>query len=314
MRIIEEAIGTIGVVIGVLLMVAYMTVVERKYLSGMQRRRGPNVIGIYGLLQAIADGVKLIVKEAIRPTSANREIFMIAPIITFGVSLIGWAVIPMGEGIVYKEWEYGILYIMGVSGVGIYGIILAGWGSNSKYAMLGALRSTAQMISYELVLGFVVMGVVMGAGTMNLTGIVMAQEKVWMIVPLLPIGIIYMIGIIAETNRHPFDLPEAEAELVSGYNVEYGSGMFAAFFLGEYGNIGLMSAMIVILFIGGWHGGIKGIEPIIMGIKVTGIIIVYIWARGALPRYRYDQLMRICWKEMIPITIGYMMIIVGICY
>ena len=316
-----EYVGkVIGIIVGVLLGIAYLTVAERKYLSGIQRRRGPNVVGYYGLLQAIGDGLKLLVKETTKPTSANSLLYMLAPLITFTLSLIGWAVIPLGEGIVYSDINIGIMYILGVSALGIYGIIIAGWSSNSKYAMLGAIRSTAQMISYEVSIGFTIITVILCVGTMNMTEIVLNQESIWNCIPLLPITLIMMISILAETNRHPFDLPEAEAELVSGYNVEYSAGGFVLFFLGEYGNILLMSSLMVILLFGGWLlPGINreyiterffiqhlfiALEPLIMSLKIFFIVCIFIWARGALPRYRYDQLMEMGWKKILPLTLG----------
>ena len=239
-------------VIPLLISVAYFTIAERKIMGSIQRRRGPNVIGFLGLLQPLADGLKLFVKETIFPSNSNFVIFLVAPIITFILSLIGWAVIPFSENVVLADINIGILYLLAVSSLSVYGIIMAGWSSNSKYPFLGALRSTAQMISYEVSIGFIIVNVSICTGSFNLSSIVLAQKNVWFCIPLFPMFILFAISMLAETNRHPFDLPEAEAELVSGYNVEYSAMTFALFFLGEYANMLLMSSFISILFLGGW--------------------------------------------------------------
>jgi len=286
--------------------VAYLTLAERKVIAAMQLRKGPNVVGFFGLLQPAADGLKLLIKETIIPSGANRVVFVLAPMLTFVLSLIAWAVIPFDSGWVLADINVGILYLFAISSLGVYGIIMAGWASNSKYAFLGALRSAAQMVSYEVAIGFVIITVLMCVGSLNLTDVVMAQQGGgfwnWYWLPLFPMFIIFFISALAETNRHPFDLPEAEAELVSGYNVEYSAMTFALFFLGEYANMILMSGMTVILFMGGWLPPID-IAPfnLVPGIiwfaaKIALCLFVFLWVRATFPRYRYDQLMRLGWK------------------
>ena len=295
-------------ILPILIAVAYFTLAERKILSSIQRRKGPNVVGTFGLLQPLADGLKLFVKETVLPSNCDVVLFIFAPILTFFLSLLSWVVIPFGKGMSYAELNIGILYLLAVSSLGVYGIIIAGWSSNSKYAFLGALRSSAQMVSYELTIGFSILSVVVCAQSLNLVEIVLNQQKIWYCVPLFPIFIIFFISSLAETNRHPFDLPEAEAELVSGYNVEYSAMGFALFFLGEYANMLLMSSLNTILFLGGWldlfHlNYIPG--PLWFGIKITFFVILFILARAILPRYRYDQLMRLGWKVFLPFTLGW---------
>lgn len=298
-----------------LVTVAFFVLVERKVLGSVQRRKGPNVVGIFGLLQSFADGFKLILKETIIPSNSNALIFIFSPIFTFLISLLGWVVIPFGIGGVIVNLDLGILYFFAISSLGVYSIIMAGWSSNSKYAFLGSIRSAAQMISYEISMGFVLITVFICAGSLNLTSIVLAQKDVWYLFPLLPMFIVFFVSALAETNRHPFDLPEAEAELVSGYNVEYSASGFALFFLGEYSNILLMGAVISILFLGGWlplYG--LGILPffIWLPIKIVFICYLFIIVRGILPRYRYDQLMDIGWKVFIPVTLGWLVFISGV--
>ena len=318
--IVESVLKCLGITIGALLGVAYLTVAERKYLSSIQRRRGPNVIGFYGLLQAIGDGVKLLLKETTKPTSAESVIYIIAPCITFTVAFICWSVIPFGEGVVLSDIGVGVLYIMAVSSIGVYGIIMGGWSSNSKYGFMGSMRSTAQMISYEVSIGFVIVTVVLySGGTANLSEIVLNQERMWNIVGLFPMFIVFVILIIAETNRHPFDLPEAEAELVSGYNVEYSAGGFVLFFLGEYCSMIVMSSLCTVLFLGGWNGTALLGGGVVMGIIMFSIktfimTCVFIWARAAYPRYRYDQLMSLGWKSFLPISMGWVVLVSGVCY
>ena len=302
----------------ILIAVAYFTIAERKIMGAIQRRRGPNVIGFIGLLQPLADGLKLFAKETTLPTSTNTSIFLIAPSLTFILSLLGWAVIPFSEGVVICDINLGILYLFAVSALNIYGILFAGWSSNSKYAFLGAIRSAAQMISYEISIGFTVLSVVICAGSFNLSSIVLAQQKVWFIFPLLPTFIIFYISMLAETNRHPFDLPEAEAELVSGYNVEYSAMTFALFFLGEYANMLLMSTFSALLFLGGWLPPLNivlfNIIPgsIWLCLKIILGATFFILTRATLPRYRYDQLMYLGWKCFLPLTIGYLIFTLGI--
>jgi NADH-quinone oxidoreductase subunit H len=298
--------------------VAYFTLAERKIMASMQRRKGPNVIGTFGLLQALADGFKLLIKETVIPSNANTVVFILAPIITFLLSLLGWAVIPFGEGLVLADLNVGIMYLFAVSSLGVYGIITAGWSSNSKYAFLGALRSAAQMVSYEVSLGVIIITVLLCVGSLNLSDIIIAQQSVWFCIPLAPMFIMFFISALAETNRHPFDLPEAEAELVAGYNVEYSAMGFALFFLGEYANMLLMSGMTVILFLGGWLAPISIIPftwipgPLWFGIKMCIFVVLFIWARAAFPRYRYDQLMRLGWKVFLPLSLGYLFLVAGI--
>jgi NADH-quinone oxidoreductase subunit H len=310
------------IVLPLLLAVAYLTYYERKVIGAMQLRKGPNVVGPLGLLQPIADGAKLFFKETVLPTQANRVIFVIAPMITFILALVAWAVIPFGPGLVLADINVGILYLFGISSLGVYGIIMAGWASNSKYAFLGAMRSAAQMVSYEVSMGFVIITVLLCVGSLNLSDIVLAQKGDWgllnwFVFPLLPMAVIFFVSTLAETNRHPFDLPEAEAELVAGYNVEYSSMAFALFFLGEYANMILMSGMTSILFLGGWlppfdvapFTWIPG--PIWFILKIVACLFVFIWVRATLPRYRYDQLMRLGWKVFLPISLAAVIVVAG---
>jgi len=306
----------LSIVVPLLIAVAYFTIAERKIMGSIQRRRGPNVVGFMGLLQPLADGLKLFAKETTIPSTADTNVFLLAPGIAFVLSLLGWAVIPFSEGIVIADLNLGVLYLLAVSSLNIYGILLAGWSSNSKYAYLGALRSAAQMISYEISIGFTILSVVVCAGSLNLTTIIIAQQNIWYIVPLLPSFMIFYISMLAETNRHPFDLPEAEAELVSGYNVEYSAMTFALFFLAEYANMLLMSAFSAILFLGGWLPlvGSFGIIPgsVWFSLKIVAGVIFFIVTRATLPRYRYDQLMHLGWKCFLPLSIGYFLFTVGI--
>jgi NADH-quinone oxidoreductase subunit H len=308
----------LSVVVPLLISVAYFTLAERKIMGSIQRRKGPNVIGYLGLLQPLADGLKLFAKETILPSNANLIIFLIAPMLTFILSLIGWAVIPFSEGSLLSDINVGILYLFAVSSLSVYGIITSGWSSNSKYPFLGALRSTAQMVSYEVSIGFIIITVVICAGSFNLTEIVLAQKTIWYFIPLFPMFIMFAISALAETNRHPFDLPEAEAELVSGYNVEYSAMGFALFFLGEYANMLLMSALISILFLGGWlplaNIFLFNLIPgsLWFSLKIALGVIFFIWMRAALPRYRYDQLMALGWKIFLPLSLGWLMLTVSV--
>ena len=307
-----------SIVIPLLISVAYFTIAERKIMGAIQRRRGPNIVGFMGLLQPLADGLKLFTKETTLPTNANTIVFLLAPALSFILSLIGWAVIPFSEGIVVSDLNLGILYLFAVSSMNVYGILFAGWSSNSKYAYLGALRSAAQMISYEISIGFTCLNVVICVGSFNLNTIVLAQKKIWFIIPLLPIFLIFYVSMLAETNRHPFDLPEAEAELVSGYNVEYSAMTFALFFLGEYANMLLMSTFSAILFLGGWlplfNNFLFNLIPTTLWLSFKIIIGVtfFIVTRATLPRYRYDQLMYLGWKCFLPLTLGYFLFTAGI--
>jgi len=316
--ILSNVLKILAIVVPLLISVAYFTLAERKIMGSIQRRRGPNVIGYLGLLQPLADGLKLFVKETILPSNSNLFLFILAPLLSFVLSLIGWSVIPLSETIVISDLNIGILYLFAISALSVYGIILAGWSSNSKYPFLGALRSAAQMISYEVSIGFIVVTVALCAGSFNLSKIVLAQQKVWFLIPLFPMFVLFYISMLAETNRHPFDLPEAEAELVSGYNVEYSSMTFALFFLGEYANMLLMSTFSSLLFLGGWLPLIN-IFPLNLlpgsfwlSIKILLGVIFFILTRAALPRYRYDQLMHIGWKSFLPISLGYLTLTTGI--
>lgn len=316
--IITILVKIIGIVIPVLISVAYLTIAERKIMGAIQRRKGPNYIGFIGLLQPLADGLKLFVKETMLPSNANIGVFLFAPLLSFILSLIGWAVIPFDNGIVLCDLNLGLLYILSISALNVYGILFAGWSSNSKYAYLGALRSAAQMLGYEVSIGFTLLTVVVCAGSFNLSAIVFAQYKIWYAIPLLPAFIIFSISILAETNRHPFDLPEAESELVSGYNVEYSAMSFALFFLSEYSNILLMSTLNSILFLGGWQPladiFIFNIIPgvVWLSLKVNLVVTFFIVARALLPRYRYDQLMELGWKCFLPLSLSFFIFNVGV--
>lgn len=301
------------VVVPLLISVAYFTLAERKILGAIQRRRGPNVVGIYGLLQPLSDGLKLLVKEVVLPSSANKGLFLMAPIITFFISLMGWAVIPYNKYSVLADINIGLLYMLAISSLGVYGIIISGWSSNSKYAFLGALRSTAQMVSYEISLGFILVTVILCCGSYNIQTIIVSQTNNWYLIPFFPLFLIFFVSGLAETNRHPFDLPEAEAELVSGYNVEYSAMGFALFSLGEYANMLLMSATCTILFWGGWLSPLSNtifcnlLPDVWFGLKICLFVILFIWMRAALPRYRYDQLMNLGWKTFLPISLAYLL-------
>ena len=300
------------IIVPLLISVAYFTLAERKILGAIHRRRGPNVIGVYGLLQPLSDGFKLLVKETVLPSSANNILFILSPILTFFISLMGWAVIPFDQYAVLSEMNIGILYLFAVSSLGVYGVIMSGWSSNSKYAFLGALRSTAQMVSYEVSIGFIMLTIVVCCGSFNLQTIIEAQQNIWFVFVFAPLFLMFFTSALAETNRHPFDLPEAESELVSGYNVEYSAMGFALFSLGEYANMLLMSSTNVILFFGGWLPPFQFLAfipgSIWFGLKICFFVILYIWMRAALPRYRYDQLMGLGWKVFLPASLAYLMI------
>ncbi len=303
----------LAIVVPLLVAVALMTYFERKIMAAMQLRMGPNVVGPFGLLQPMADGIKLMFKETVFPTGANKIVFVMAPMLTFILGMVAWAVIPFGGGLVLADINVGILYLFAISSLGVYGIIMAGWASNSKYAFLGALRSAAQMVSYEVSIGFVMITVLLCVGSLNLSDIVEAQRGGivggWYWLPLLPMFVIFFVSALAETNRHPFDLPEAETELVAGYQVEYSSMTFAMFFLGEYANMILMSGLTALLFLGGWlppidiapFNWIPG--PIWFFGKIAVLLFVFVWVRATLPRYRYDQLMRLGWKVFLPFSL-----------
>ena len=306
------------IVAPVMVAVAYLTYAERKVIGAMQLRRGPNVVGPFGLLQPIADGLKLFLKETIIPAGANRGVFIAAPSITFSLALVAWAVIPFDEGMVLADINVGILYLFAISSMGVYGVLMAGWASNSRYAFLGGLRAAAQMVSYEVSMGFVIVTVLLLAGSLNLSDIVNAQRDMWFIVPLFPMAVIFFISTLAETNRHPFDMPEAEAELVTGYNVEYSAMPFALFFLGEYANMILMAGMTTILFLGGWLPPMDMVPftlvpgPVWFAFKIAAVLFIFLWVRATFPRYRYDQLMRLGWKVFLPISLAAVVIVGGI--
>jgi len=302
------------IIVPLLLFIAYLTYFERKVIGAMQLRKGPNVVGPFGLLQPIADGIKLLTKETIFPDNSSKFLFILSPVLTFALALLAWAVIPVDYKIVLSDINVGLMYIFAISSLGIYGIIVAGWSSNSRYAFLGSLRSAAQMISYEVSIGLIIISVLLSAGSLNLTDIVMSQKNLWYIIPHFPMFVIFFISTLAETNRAPFDLPEAESELVAGYNVEYSSMSFGLFFLGEYGNMILMSSMSTILFLGGWLPPFESqyfeLFPgyLWFMIKVVALLFVFLWVRATLPRYRYDQLMTLGWKLFLPLSLLWIII------
>ena len=304
-------------IVPLLIAVAYLTLAERRVIGFMQLRKGPNVVGPFGLFQPFADALKLMAKETILPAGADKIVFMIAPILTFVLAIVAWAVIPFDAGLVLADINVGILYLFAISSLGVYGVIMAGWASNSKYAFLGALRSAAQMVSYEVSMGLVIITVLLCVGSLNLSQIIEAQRGMWFAIPLFPMFIVFFISTLAETNRAPFDLPEGESELVAGYFVEYSSMSFALFFLGEYANMILMSAMTALLFLGGWlppfdfapFTWIPG--PLWFIIKIVAILFVFLWVRATTPRYRYDQLMRLGWKVFLPFSLLWVVLTAG---
>ena len=308
----------VAILVPVLIGVAYLTYAERKVIAAMQLRRGPNVVGPFGLLQPIADAIKLLFKETILPAGSNRVVFLMAPMLTFVLAMVAWAVIPVDDGWAIADINVGVLYLFAISSLGVYGVIMAGWASNSKYPFLGALRSAAQMVSYEVSMGFVLITVILCVGSMRLNDIVMAQQDLWFAVPLLPMFVIFFVSVLAETNRAPFDLPEGESELVGGYFTEYSAMPFALFFLGEYANMILMSAMVTIFFLGGWlpivdlppFNWIPG--PIWFAGKVALVLFFFLWVRATFPRYRYDQLMRLGWKVFLPFSLFWVIATAGV--
>jgi NADH-quinone oxidoreductase subunit H len=306
------------IIVPILLAVAFLTLLERKLLASVQLRRGPAMVGLFGLLQPMADGLKLFVKEVIIPSQASQLVFILAPLITFSISLITWSIIPFGYGIVFSDLDLGLLFFFAISSLSVYGIIIAGWSSNSKYAFLGSLRSAAQMISYEVSIGLIIINLIIFVGSLNLTKIVIAQEKIWFLIPFSPIFLLFIISGLAETNRPPFDLPEAEAELVAGYIVEYSAVSFALFFIGEYSNIILNSTFSALLFFGGWNFPFNfQILPIVsvsLLFKILIMLFFFILVRAALPRYRYDQLMQLGWKFFLPISIAFIVFYIGVAF
>ena len=305
---------TLAIMVPLLVSVAYMTYAERKILAAMQLRVGPNVVGPFGLWQPFADALKMMMKETVVPTGANRVLFLMAPVLTFVLAMIAWAVIPMGDGWAIADINVGVLYLFAISSLGVYGIIIAGWASNSKYAFLGALRSAAQMVSYEVSIGLVIVCVLLCVGSLNLNDIVRAQRHVWFCIPLLPMFVVFFISALAETNRAPFDLAEGESEIVAGFMVEYSSMSYGLFFLGEYANMFLMSAMTSILFMGGWQAPF-GVAPFtwIPGtvwflLKIAFVMFMFVWVRATFPRFRYDQLMRLGWKVFLPLSLFWLVL------
>jgi len=306
-----------AVIVPIFISVAFLVYAERKVLALIQLRRGPNVVGPFGLLQSFADALKLLTKENIIPSGSNKVVFILAPIITMVLSLAGWAVIPFAPGWVISDINVGIMYLFAISSLGVYGVIMAGWASNSQYPFLGALRSAAQMVSYEVSIGFVIITVLLCVGSLNLTKIVEAQQTVWFAIPLLPMFVIFFISALAETNRLPFDLPEDESTLVAGFFTEYSSASFVLFFLAEYASMILMSAMTVILFMGGWlppfdifpFNSIPGV--VWFTLKIIFVLFLFLWVRGTFPRYRYDQLMRLGWKVFLPLSLFWVVVTAG---
>lgn len=312
----------VALVVPLFLAVAYMTLAERKIIGWIQLRRGPNRVGIYGLLQPFADALKLMFKEVVLPQNANRFLFLIAPMLSIMPALAAWAVLPVGPGLAIADINAGLLYVLAMASIGVYGIILAGWASNSKYALIGALRAGAQVVSYEIAMGFALVGVLMAAGSLNISDIVEAQKGPiwdWFWLPLLPLFVVYWISGVAETNRLPFDVAEGESEIVAGFHVEYSGMAFAVFFLAEYANMILIAALAAIMFLGGWYSPVHGVP--ILGpmlawvpgvawflIKTAFFLFLYIWFRGTFPRYRYDQIMRLGWKVLIPVTVVWLIV------
>jgi len=315
--IIFDSLKILAMLIPVLIAVALIVWVDRRIWGLVQLRKGPNVVGPFGLFQTFADALKYIFKEIIIPAGANKVIFILAPIVTMSLALLAWAVIPFSEELYVTNINVGILYLFAVSSLGVYGIIMAGWASNSKYPFLGALRSAAQMVSYEVSIGLIIITVLLCVGSLNLVDIVVAQKKIWFAIPLFPMFVIFFISALAETNRPPFDLPEAEAELVSGYQTEYSGMMYALFWLGEYANILLMCALGSILFLGGWLAPIDTVPfnlipaPLWLILKILLLFILFALVKAIVPRYRYDQLMRLGWKVFLPLSLFWVVLTAG---
>jgi NADH-ubiquinone oxidoreductase chain 1 len=312
-------IDVVSIIVPILLAVAFMTIIERKQLAAHQRRVGPNTVGYYGVLQPFADALKLILKETVIPSQSNKVIFYLAPVSTLVFSLLGWGVIPFGQGLALSDLSVGILYTLALSSLGVYGVLLAGWSANSKYAFLGSLRSTAAMISYELILSSAILIIILLTGSLNYMTIIETQISVWFIIPLLPVFIFYFIAILAETSRTPFDLQEAESELVAGFFTEHSSVPFVFFFLGEYSSIVLFSCITAILFLGGYHfpqlfinDSIFNIQSIILGAKTCIFCFLFVLFRATLPRLRYDQLIDLCWLNLLPVCVAFIILIPSI--
>ena len=316
-------IDVLLVLLPVLLSVAFMTIIERKQLAAHQRRVGPNYVGYFGVLQPFADALKLILKETIIPSQSNKILFYLSPVSTLIFSLLGWGVIPFGQGLTISDFSLGVLYTLALSSLGVYGILFSGWSANSKYAFLGSLRSTASMISYELILSSVVLIIILLTGSFNFTTIIEAQTSIWFIIPLLPLFIIYFIAILAETSRTPFDLQEAESELVAGFFTEHSSVPFVFFFLAEYSSIVLFSCITAILFLGGYnlpeisyqtnqYLNIINIQSIVLGLKTCLFCFLFVWFRATLPRLRYDQLIEFCWLNLLPVCVAFIILVPSI--
>jgi NADH-quinone oxidoreductase subunit H len=316
--LILTLLESLAVIVPLLIGVAYLTYAERKVLGAIQLRKGPNVVGPFGLAQPFADALKMLFKETIIPAGSDRTLFIIAPMITFGLAVIAWAVIPVNDHWAVANINVGILYLLAISSLGVYGIIIAGWASNSKYAFLGALRSAAQMVSYEVSMGFVIVTVLICVGSLNLNDIVLAQRHIWFAIPLFPMFVIFFISGLAETNRAPFDLAEGDTEIVAGFFVEYSAMSFALFFLGEYANMILISGTTTVLFLGGWLSPLPFAPfTFIPGVfwflaKVFACLFVFLWVRATLPRYRYDQIMALGWKVFLPISLGYLVLVASV--
>jgi NADH-quinone oxidoreductase subunit H len=310
----QEVYKILFLLVPILVSVAMVVWLDRRVWGLVQKRKGPNVVGPFGLLQTVADALKYIFKEIIIPASANKAVFILAPIITMTLALVAWAVIPMSEDLILADINVGVLYLFAVSSLGVYGIIMGGWASNSKYPFLGAIRSAAQMVSYEVSIGIIIINVLLCVGSLNLKDIVLAQKEMWYVIPLFPMFVIFFISALAETNRPPFDLPEAEAELVAGYQTEYSGMMYAMFWLGEYANILLMCAMGSVLFLGGWLPIIDIYPlnlipaPIWMILKILFLFLLFALIKAIVPRYRYDQLMRLGWKIFLPVSLLYLVL------
>jgi NADH-ubiquinone oxidoreductase chain 1 len=312
-------IDVLAVIVPVLLSVAFMTIIERKQLAAHQRRVGPNVVGYFGILQPFGDALKLILKETVIPSQSNKILFYLAPISTLIFSLLGWGIIPFGQGLTLSDFSLGILYTLALSSLGVYGILFAGWSANSKYAFLGSLRSTAAMISYELILSSAILIVILLTGSFNITSIIESQQAIWFIAPLLPIFIFYFISILAETSRTPFDLQEAESELVAGFFTEHSSIIFVFFFLAEYSSIVLFSCITAILFFGGYNiteifvnESFINLQSLVLGLKTCVFCFMFVWFRATLPRLRYDQLIELCWLNLLPVAVAFIILIPSI--
>ena len=316
LNVLINLLDVLLVILPILLSVAFMTIIERKQLAAHQRRVGPQVVGYYGILQPFSDALKLILKETVVPSQSNKVLFYLAPVSTLIFSLLGWGVIPLGQGLTLFDYSLGIFYTLALSSLGVYGILFAGWSANSKYAFLGSLRSTAAMISYELILSSAILIIILLTGSFNFTKIIEAQQAVWFIIPLLPVFIFYFISILAETSRTPFDLQEAESELVAGFFTEHSSVPFVFFFLAEYSSIVLFSCITSILFLGGFNfpeiivnESVINLQSIILGLKTCIFCFMFVWFRATLPRLRYDQLIELCWINILPIAVAFIILV-----